>query len=549
MAIRPTAFAAIVGASFLVATVANGQLRPDQVLVLYNTKNPHSQELAVYYADARQIEAKHVVGLPMPDRESISAAQYRKIRNQLRSILSGEIEGDAIRAIAVIYGVPLRIGAPKPTREEKARRPEVTRRLHAINSRIAGQLSQLATSLGSPHAANFDKQSEVADLKQSYAGLRESLHAKLREARAGKDAAREGALLDFVVVLEGAQNALPLIEASKAEAEASSTRFAAELYQMHDELKAVHGEFLRDQEKLSVVRGRGVAADGYDAALDLAERWQGLFGAAEWMAADLARLAGEECHAAFDSELSLALWPPYSPYRWQPNLLNPTIAAQSSDATSARTLMVSRIDAPSPAIAKRMIDDAIAAEAAGLVGKFYIDARGIKKHDLYRDYDDNLFRLDKFVRERTKISVVLDRRSRVFPIDSCPDTALYCGWYSVANYVPAFKFNRGAIAYHIASFELRSLRDSRKKYWCPGLLRDGVAATLGATSEPYLHAFPPPSRFFALILSGRFTLVECFYLSKPFNSWQLALLGDPLYRPFGKNPALDQAPAAPRTKN
>ena len=34
------------------------------------------------------------------------------------------------------------------------------------------------------------------------------------------------------------------------------------------------------------------------------------------------------------------------------------------------------------------------------------------------------------------------------------------------------------------------------------------------------------------LLQGNLTLVECFYRSNPFNSWMMALVGDPLYKPF-----------------
>lgn len=65
------------------------------------------------------------------------------------------------------------------------------------------------------------------------------------------------------------------------------------------------------------------------------------------------------------------------------------------------------------------------------------------------------------------------------------------------------------------------------------MLRDGITATLGAVSEPYLHSFPEPRAFFAEMYQGN-CLVEAYYRTKPFNSWQLLLIGDPLYRPFKK---------------
>jgi uncharacterized protein (TIGR03790 family) len=64
------------------------------------------------------------------------------------------------------------------------------------------------------------------------------------------------------------------------------------------------------------------------------------------------------------------------------------------------------------------------------------------------------------------------------------------------------------------------------------MLEDGVCATIGPVYEPYLVAYPRPEEFFALLLQGDLTLVECYYHTKPFNSWMMTLIGDPLYRPF-----------------
>ena len=126
-----------------------------------------------------------------------------------------------------------------------------------------------------------------------------------------------------------------------------------------------------------------------------------------------------------------------------------------------------------------------------------------------------------------------DRTRELFPVGACPRTAIYCGWYSVKKYVDAFDFVDGAIGYHIASFEAVSLRDPNSSQWCPAMLKDGITATLGPVAEPYLHAFPEPKAFFQELFNGS-CLVEAYYRTKPFNSWQLVLIGDPLYRPFKK---------------
>jgi uncharacterized protein (TIGR03790 family) len=128
--------------------------------------------------------------------------------------------------------------------------------------------------------------------------------------------------------------------------------------------------------------------------------------------------------------------------------------------------------------------------------------------------------------------VILDSQEALFQPGQCPDAALYCGWYSLAHYVDAFTWVRGAVGYHIASGECVTLKNKKSQVWCKMMLEKGVAATLGPVAEPYIQAFPLPDLFFPLLVEGKLTLVECYALANPFWSWQMVLIGDPLYRPF-----------------
>lgn len=241
---------------------------------------------------------------------------------------------------------------------------------------------------------------------------------------------------------------------------------------------------------------------------------------------EIGRISGEETNASVDSELAMVLYEIYDLYRWQPNMLK-------GDAMGLhyRTLMVSRLDGPSDTIAQGLVDKAIAAEKTGLHGIAYFDSRGITAEDLYGHFDRSLLALAAMTRSQTDLPVVEEQTAALFAPGSCPQTALYCGWYSLGKYVDAFDFVKGAIGYHIASFEAVSLRDPNSSQWCPAMLKDGITATLGPVAEPYLHSFPDPSEFFSELYSGR-CLVEAYYHTTPFNSWQLLLTGDPLYRPF-----------------
>lgn len=242
-------------------------------------------------------------------------------------------------------------------------------------------------------------------------------------------------------------------------------------------------------------------------------------------------ITGKETGASVDSELSMVLSGGYELYRWQPNKLKGSVLCLSYE-----TLMVSRLDGPEPEIAMALIDKAIAAEKTGLKGIAYIDSRGIvddKNPYSFGRFDQSLRDLAVLTTFRTEIPVKQNMTENLFTPGSCPQTAIYCGWYSLKQYIDAFDFVDGAVGFHISSLEAVDLRDPNSTQWCPAMLADGITATLGAVAEPYLHAFPQPKAFFLELFKGR-CLVEAYYRTKPFNSWQMILIGDPLYKPFKK---------------
>jgi uncharacterized protein (TIGR03790 family) len=246
---------------------------------------------------------------------------------------------------------------------------------------------------------------------------------------------------------------------------------------------------------------------------------------------EIDRISGKETNASVDSELSMVLFGPYELHRWQPNVLRDNLIVP---VVGYKTLMVSRLDGPDYLTVKGLIDKAISAEKTGLSGVTYIDSRGIIKRGLYGYFDQSLRDLAMLTRLQTNLSVKEERTEKLFGPEECPQAAIYCGWYSLRKYIDAFDFVDGAVGYHISSFEAADLRDPNSTQWCPAMLADGITATIGAVTEPYLHSFPEPKAFFGELFNGS-CLVEAYYRTNPFNSWQLVLIGDPLYRPFKKN--------------
>ena len=249
--------------------------------------------------------------------------------------------------------------------------------------------------------------------------------------------------------------------------------------------------------------------------------------------------------ASLDSEIALVLAEDYLLSGWIPN---PHFIGGKQfclENPNREALMVSRLDAPSVAIVRRIIEDSLEVEEKGLEGTAYFDARWSGTHGNdktgkksgYGYFDRSIHQAADMARKSGNVSVVLDAKQALFQPGTCPKAALYCGWYSLARYVDAFEWVRGSVGYHVASSECSTLKKRKSRVWCKMMLEKGVAVTLGPVNEPYLASFPLPEVFFGLLLKGSMSLAECYAASNPFLSWKMVLIGDPLYRPFKENPA------------
>jgi uncharacterized protein (TIGR03790 family) len=246
------------------------------------------------------------------------------------------------------------------------------------------------------------------------------------------------------------------------------------------------------------------------------------------------RLRNTAMRAAVDSELSLVQAGDYALDGW---IKNPYFLGFQKDdlsLTKDQVRLVCRLDGPDTATVYRIINDSLQTEKTGLQGKAYFDARwqATEKKNLsgYHLYDQSIHNAATEVQKR--MEVIVDAREELFTEQSCPEAALYCGWYSLGKYIDSFTWQRGAIGYHIASAECASLKDISRPLWCLKMLEKGVAATVGPVYEPYVQGFPLPEIFFSSLVEGYMSLGESYLVSLPFISWQSVLIGDPLYQPF-----------------
>ena len=241
--------------------------------------------------------------------------------------------------------------------------------------------------------------------------------------------------------------------------------------------------------------------------------------------------------AAVDSELScLPLLQSEMPLTGPVvnNLYGTTNAAYLSPTNGM--LLVTRLDGPTAAIARQLVDKAVEAEKRGLWGRAYFDLRGVT-NEPYVEGDLELGRGADVCR-RVGYETVVDNQPTVFSAGfPLSQIAFYAGWYeaNVAGALaePKVEFVPGAFAYHLQSSSAATLR-STDRNWAGPLLARGAAATMGCVDEPYLTGTPDMGVFFDRFVRCGFTYGEAAYSDQRLLSWQITVIGDPLYRPFAK---------------
>ena len=243
--------------------------------------------------------------------------------------------------------------------------------------------------------------------------------------------------------------------------------------------------------------------------------------------------------AAVDSELALLPFieeklPLAGPLR------NPVYTATNTAKLNPTNgvLLVTRLDGPTPAVARGLLDKALQAEADGLWGRAYFDLRNITEPG-YKLGDDWIRAASEMCRH-VGFETVVDENPGTFPAGfPMSQIAVYMGWYdgnaSGPFAQPTVEFMPGAFAYHLHSYSAASLR-STNQYWVGPLLAKGATITMGCVSEPYLSATPDLGVFTARLMLYGFTFGEAALAAQPALSWQTTIVGDPLYRPFGKSP-------------
>jgi uncharacterized protein (TIGR03790 family) len=519
----------------LLAPIARAELGPENLLLLVNKKVPDSQKLADYYAKARGVPAGRVLALDMPIGDEISFGAYEsEVVPAVRDFLRTSDLERKVTCIVTFFGTPLRIAQHKLSPEEAKEIASLKQEQAQLASHLRGVVSSLEEELKQSDPS-FTPQlgDDIAHVVARADVAMKGLYQRIGHITDVKE--RGERLKGFVNVLHDLMGPAGVLRAFNPENDPKQG----------PEQKAKYEEALA-QVKAAAAEISQLQDRRFDpAARALLRKLVGeRFGKLEQLRiteAQIEYLTPENTTASFDNELALLWLPAYGRPGWVPNPMHFTSPMAGKPTP---LVMVMRLDAPQSGMVRDMIIGSLKAEREGLKGRLVLDSRGIAangdagKFGQYGWYDQSIRDLAKLVSTKTKVSVLHEDSDALLPPNAASGVALYCGWYSVRNYVPSCKFVPGAVAFHVASFELVDLKMEGEKGWCRGLLSDGAAATLGPVSEPYLVAFPPADDFFPLLLTGKLPLAEVYWKTTPFTSWMISMIGDPLYTPYKVNPAL-----------
>lgn len=151
---------ASLGCALLGASVPAGETaESESVVVVFNQNLPDSEAVAQHYAAKRRIPKDRILGLDLPDKETVSRAVFqKKLQLPLAAIFRKrgwfefedtaneeaeqslpKVKKSSVRYLTLCYGVPLRIQSDRTIQEEGMEElpPEMRRNEAAVDSELA----------------------------------------------------------------------------------------------------------------------------------------------------------------------------------------------------------------------------------------------------------------------------------------------------------------------------------------------------------------------------------------------------------------------------
>ncbi|MGR3317414.1 MAG: TIGR03790 family protein [Candidatus Anammoxibacter sp.] len=521
-------------------------LSPEDIVIVYNGNVKKSKSVALYYSTKRGVPSSNLVEVYLTGYETLKRRAFEtKLIPPVRKALKRLIDAGRNPAVLLVYGIPIRIkekNDPQLYSQYKDLVNDMVREYKSMALLHGEQMEKLindgrtTTTFYNNHNTGFISTNEIIRNVNNTI-----TKAKKRMASLKPTTSSEMESYNKIASLLVKMTGMTYIVVNNKKRSSSYSKDGNNTHLLTNNNQLEYNTALKRQ--LAEIQFTGFTPEKALEASTIVRKVKGVIGELIFWDAQKKKNPEKMRSASVDSELTLVLVENYQISSWLPNpFLEKYDTLSEIEWIRKNTIMVGRLDAPTSDMTKRLVDDAMETEKKGLSGTFYIDARGMsgkKVKDGYGRYDEHLRKLYRIVKDGGCLPVVLDNNPELFPAKSCPDAALYVGWYSLAKYIDAFEWKKGSVGFHIASAEASTLKKKDSRVWCKRMIEDGIAATIGPVNEPYLASFPLPDTFFPMLMTGKFTLLEVYFKSIPFLSWRQLIVGDPLYMPFKNNPCID----------
>ncbi|MDH3975118.1 MAG: TIGR03790 family protein [Deltaproteobacteria bacterium] len=509
---------------------AGAELKAEDIIIVFNRNMAESRSVSKYYSKKRGVPPKNIVGVNVSTSESMGRREYeKKLLPHVRPAIEKLKAEGRNPAVLLVYGIPLKIKEWGKKKEEETFKKLAAARVREYQELMLRMIMEVETLIGDKN--NTTPATVEEAIKRGDRTTKEALSFIKTPSAGKKDREKKMKVASIIFRLTGFSSVAREIERKQA----GMGRKDMDITEIDGIVK--WNAILERQ--LNEVSFYGIFPENAGQVATAIRITRGIMGELIFWDNLLKKGDDEMNSSSVDSELTMVMAGPYQLNRWLGNPLNKIYdSLPGIEQFREKVVMVGRLDGPTAKSARRLVDDALEVEKKGLKGTFYIDARGLKGKDSYGRYDSHLYALYDRVKRKSKMKTVFNDEEGLFPPDCCKDAALYVGWYSLGKYVDSFDWVKGAVAFHVASSEASTLRKKGSQVWVKRMLEEGVAASIGPVSEPYLDSFPLPHIFFPLLMTGKHSLMEAYYQSTPYLSWRQLIIGDPLYRPFKGEPAI-----------
>lgn len=534
---RNTPLKAVFFLMALSATVGSAvALEPEEVAIVVRRDDTMGLRVARYYCDQRKVPRTQIIVVDLPAVEEMPWTAYeQRVQTPVRNYLKRKDLESKIRCLLLIGNLPLKVTPDPATAAEKSELDKLKkyRKQGELEYYQQGwRMEQLSNGQmpGTPPKDIPSKQlKHYWDIDKYYQEMRDraaNAVPALPEKERRQVTPRLKEIQEAVEGLAGVAGKEPddLIAEDFKERHAAWQKQQEQIEKYRKEIRS-----LANQRGPVTMR---------DKRRNLCLQHFGLRAALSQVIDDMNELGSSARSAALDSELAL-LWD--DNYRLHGGQSNPLagdgIDQKPEPGKTPAALMVARLDGPDPARAIRLIDECKLVErrGKGIVGKLCVDTRGLPTTDTDHRWDQMLLEVADAKGLPEDLTLVKDLSVLAMVGSKANPVALYFGWNDLPKTDQKYQCVSGAIAVCYSDNSAEQIHQSAGGQWANIWLSAGAAAVIGGIDRVHPTYPPKATSLLDALVKDHLTLGEAYWKTVPHTSWQVLLIGDPLYRPWGES--------------